>query len=131
MSEYRISENIIIDNEQVVFGILTQKSRIPFKTLDVVYRFITSEKNTRFYFDERFSCKLEPDALVRVLWLDTGLTDRMGLPLFVSLVHSNGVFSGHIVGNYNELYQSHQEFFFKYRREISNNFSKFISKYKS
>ena len=131
MSEYRISDNIIIDDEQKVFGILTQRSRIPFQTLDVIYRFIQSEKNTRFYFDERFACKLEPDESSRVLWLDTGLTDEMGLPLFISLVRSGSTFTGHIVGNYNDLHQSHQDFFFRFRREISNNFSKFISKYKS
>ena len=131
MSEYRISENIIIDDEQKAFGILTQRSQIPFKTLDVIYRFIQSEKNTRFYSDERFTCKLEPDDTARVLWLDTGLTDERGLPLFISLVRSGNVFNGHIVGNYNDLHRSHQEYFFKYRRDISNNFSKFISKYKT
>ncbi|SEM19506.1 hypothetical protein SAMN04487770_12843 [Butyrivibrio sp. ob235] len=130
MTEFIIDNGIVIDDiEDVVEGIakLSGKSMPDPHTIK---RFITKEKSTKFYIDDKCSCKMQPDRGTVYLWLDSGFTDFRGDPIMISLLNDKcGGYSGHYYGTMRVLADNVISFFPKNRRNISKNLGMLKGKY--
>ena len=119
MTEMAIGNGIIIDDvESVLFGIrdLCGKDITDF---GAVKRFINQEKNTRFYIDSNLNSSMQQQSNCVYIWIDTGLTDYSGDPIFVSLLKKYDCFMGHVVGTIHSLAENARRFF-KLKRSIAD-----------
>ena len=88
-----------------------------------------SEKNTKFYVDEKLKASVNQDTGSMYLWLDTGFCDIRNRPIFISLLRTCGEYIGHFVGTAQRLMENVREYFPRNRKYIKENFSKFLKKY--
>ena len=63
------------------------------------------------------------------VWLDTGFVDRKNNALFISLLNNGREYAGHHVGTARTLTGNIKGFYPQYKKDISNNYSRFMSKY--
>jgi len=129
MSELVIEKGIIIDDEYCVLNELRKLSGKFIDNLEIVKRFIISEDNTKFYFDNRMNSSTVANSSDIYLWLDTGFTDYYGKPIFISLLHEFGGYVGHITGTLSTLTKSAKGYFKQNRASIDRNIQNFINKY--
>lgn len=98
--------------------------------IDAVWKFMREEKNTLFYMDKNLAVK-DSAANSEYVWLDTGVEDRLGVPVFVSLRRMwNGTFSGHYVSNYKRIADFIAEKEKHHAKKIRSNRSLFYNVYK-
>ncbi len=130
MQEFMIDNGIVIDDiDGVVKGIAKLSGK---NTPDphTIKRFITNEKSTKFYIDNKCSCKMQPDRDTVYLWLDSGFTSYYGDPIMISLLNNRGGgYSGHICGTMEFLAGSIGDYFPYNRRNITRNLGALRVKY--
>ncbi len=89
MREFVIENGIVIDDvDSVVEGIrsITGKS---LSDAETIKRFITKEKATKYYIDNKCLSKMQPDRDSVYLWLDSGFVDRYGNSIMISFLSDN------------------------------------------
>ena len=129
MCEMIIENGIIIDDVERMMEELNELTEKEVKDADLVKKFVCSEKNTKFYIDERLKASINQDTGSKYLWLDTGFCDKQNRPIFISLLRSCGEYVGHFVGTAKKLMESVKGFFPAYSKHIKVNFARFLQKY--
>jgi hypothetical protein len=130
MGEINISNNIILDDDDMIIERLRLFSGINAVGIDDVVGFIKNEANTHFYLDDKMNIKAEDDKGIKYLWLDTGLESTKGnRPLFISLINQDGYYVGHYIGDWKFLGNTIAQYFPTNIRMIRENTEKFKNKY--
>jgi hypothetical protein len=130
MGEINVSNNIILDDDNIIMERLRLFSGANSVEIDDVVQFINNEENTHFYLDDKMNIKTEDDKGVKYLWLDSGLeSTKDSRPLFISLLNQDGYFVGHFVGDWNFLGNTIANYFPSNTRMIRENTEKFKNKY--
>ena len=119
MTEMIVADGIIIDDAESVLQSIRNLCGIQVSDLEVVKKFINSEKNTKFYLDKNLNSQTNYNKDSVYLWLDTGFRDQRGGPVQISLLHSSKGFIGHVVGAISFLMRSAKDFF-KIRQNIAD-----------
>lgn len=131
MSEIEISSNIIIDDvDEVQKHLNRHLSLEQGRTVDMnkVVDFIKTQEKTRIYMDTKMSMRMECEK-PEYLWVDTGLTNKAGNALFISLWCQAGVYIGHVVADFIYLASLISGHYAKNRRSIATNKGYFKTKY--
>ncbi len=132
MREFVIENGIVIDDvDSVVEGIrnITGKSLSDAETLR---KFITKEKATKYYIDNKCLSKMQPDRDSIYLWLDSGFVDRYGNSIMISLLNDNyGGYSGHYFGTMDMLAKAIKSYYPRHSKDINRNLSNLKSKYQN
>ena len=131
MDEYKIRENIIIDAPDEVVNRLKYHSGIRNIDINSIKNFIIKEKNTLFFFNNKMKRTEENDNDTLYLWMDSGITDKKGKPLFISLLKLNwdSEFVGHFIGTSQSLKQTICNYNQKHKTIINTNAQTFDRKY--
>ncbi len=130
MADFIIDNGVVIDDiESVVEGI----ARLSGKSMpdpQTIKRFVTNEKSTRFYIDDKCACKMQPDRDTVYLWLDSGFIDYYGAPIMISLLNNkNGSYTGHYCGTMRSLANSIGSHYPYNRKTINKNVEMLKTKY--
>lgn len=129
MGNIEIEPEIIIENiEEVLEGLYINCNSRRYD-LESVCSFIKEEQHTKFYINHKLHSQLVEEDTSLYLWLDTGLVNHNGSPLFISLIKKENIYIGHYYGTADTLTKSVREHFYKYRKEINQNLQKFKNKY--
>lgn len=130
MSEFIIENGVVIDEIESVVENIARLSGLDAPDPKTIQKFITGEKATRFYIDNKCSCKMQPDRDTVYLWLDSGFIDQYGHAIMISLLNNgSGMYTGHYCGSMKTLSNSIARFFAHNRKSISRNIGTVISKY--
>lgn len=129
MSNIVIEDGIIVENVEELLDGLNSISSIQIEDINTVVSFIQNEHHTKFFLDNRLSSKMIEEDNSIYLWLDTGLTDVKGNPVFISLLKKDNVYSGHYYGTSGVLAKSVKAHFYRNARDINTNLNKFNIKY--
>ena len=103
-NEMIIDDIFHIDNLKEMASFLESKTGIKDIPIDSVVEFISGEKNTKFYLNDKLE-QVGQDgdySDVVYVWLDTGLLNRTGCPLFISMIPiktMSGEYRGHFIGD--------------------------------
>lgn len=125
-NEMIIDDIFHIDNLKEMASFLESKTGIKDIPIDSVVEFISGEKNTKFYLNDKLE-QVGQDgdySDVVYVWLDTGLLNRTGCPLFISMIPiktMSGEYRGHFIGDSKFLSSKAIEYFPKNRKDIENN----------
>ncbi|MBE5844542.1 MAG: hypothetical protein E7302_10335 [Butyrivibrio sp.] len=132
MTEFIIDNGVVIDDiDDVVKGI-ARLSGMESPDPLTIKRFVTNEKSTKFYIDDKCSCKMQPDRDTVYLWLDSGYTDFHGDPIMISLLNNkSGGYTGHYCGTMKSLANNIVSFFPHNSRNIRNNVGRLKDKYEN
>lgn len=129
MMNIEIEQGIIIDRAEELLEGLNAISSIRIEDMEKVISFIKEETHTKFYINHKLhSQMIEEDSSV-YLWLDTGLVNGNGSPIFISLLKMEGIYIGHYYGTAETLSKSVKEYFYRNRKDINQNLEKFKRKY--
>ncbi len=130
MQEFMIDNGIVIDDIEGVMEGIAKLSGKQMPSPQTIKRFITNEKSTKFYIDDKCSCKMQPDRDTVYLWLDSGFTSSYGDPIMISLLNKGaGGYTGHFYGTMDSLAGSIGNFFPQNRRNITKNLGSLRIKY--
>ncbi len=130
MSELVVENGIVIDNVEEVLSGIANLSQKKISGAETFRKFITEEKNTKFYVNSKCLSSMVPDADTVYLWLDSGFTDSYGNPLLISLLRTEAGYCGHYYGTFDRLADAIRSYFPQNRREIDQNLSKLEIKYR-
>lgn len=131
MSEIELSSNVIIDDVDEVMKHLAYRLNLDDNQsvdLDKIIDFIKTQDRTHFYMDIKMNMKTDSDK-TEYLWLDTGLITKSGDAVFISLLNNYGLYCGHIVADYKYLASNIGNYYGANRKSISENKTRFKSKY--
>lgn len=131
MTEMIIEKGIVIDDVESVLCGIRELSARKIEDFETIKKFILSEKNTKFYLDNKLNSYMQPDQGCIYIWLDTGYIDYKGNPILISLLRSWEGFVGHVVGTIHTLAESVRSFFRLNRNMVSSKMAAFRSKYES
>lgn len=129
MGQIVIEDGIMIDETEGMLEGLNEFSTTEVIDLTTIISFIRDEFHTKFYIDNKLLSRMEEQTDSLYLWLDTGLRNIYGNPIFLSLLKKEGVYSGHYYGTADVLSENVKRFFYRNRKEINTNLSKFKRKY--
>ncbi len=130
MSEFIIENGIVIDDMDGVIEGIRQISGQPISDAETIRKFITSEKATKFYIDQKCTGKMQPDRDTVYLWLDSGFTDPYGNSIMISLLGDNyGGYHGHYFGTMDALARNIKSYFPRNSRDIARNLANLKNKY--
>lgn len=129
MSEFVIEKGIVVDDAEAALNVLRQVASTDVTGMDTVRKFVTGQKATKFYVDDRAAVKMAPERGVIYLWIDTGFVDKYGNPVFISLLKNGESYSGHIVGTAKTLAKGIIAFFPRNKQYIDKNIGDFRAKY--
>lgn len=131
MTEMIIEKGIVIDDVESVLCGIRELSARKIEDFETIKKFILSEKNTKFYLDNKLNSYMQPDQECIYIWLDTGYTDYKGNPILISLLRGWEGFVGHVVGTIHTLAESVRSFFRLNRNMVSSKVAAFRNKYES
>lgn len=131
MTEMIIEKGIVIDDVESVLCGIRELSARKIENFETIKKFILSEKNTKFYLDNKLNSYMQPDQGCIYIWLDTGYTDFKGNPILISLLRGWEGFVGHVVGTIHTLAESVRSFFRLNRNMVSSKVVAFRNKYES
>lgn len=131
MTEMIIEKGIVIDDVESVLCGIRELSARKIEDFETIKKFILSEKNTKFYLDNKLNSYMQPDQRCIYIWLDTGYTDYKGNPILISLLRGWEGFVGHVVGTIHTLAESVRSFFRLNRNMVSSKMAAFRNKYES
>ena len=131
MTEMIIEKGIVIDDVESVLCGIRELSAKKIDDFETIKRFILSEKNTKFYLDNKLNSYMQPNQGCIYIWLDTGYTDYKGNPILISLLKGWEGFVGHVVGTINTLAEGVRSFFRLSRNMVSGKMDAFRNKYNS
>ncbi len=127
-----IENNIVIDD---IAAVVKEIERISGKRIQddqIIKKFITTEKATKYYIDSKCASKMQPDKGSIYLWLDSGYVDGYGNAIMVSLINDGcGQYSGHYTGTIDYLSNSIKSRYPRNCRDIDRNRQLFKNKYSS
>ncbi len=129
MMNIEIEPGIIIDKVEELIDGLNTISSIPIEDMDTVLSFIKEEKHTKFFINNKLHSQMVEEDSSVYLWLDSGLINKNGSPIFISLLKSEGRYIGHYYGTAETLSKSVKEHFYRNRKDINENLVKFKRKY--
>ena len=129
MGKFMIEEGIIIDDIELVLKGIAVLSGKQQPAAETIRKFITNEKNTKFYIDPKCNSKMQPDRDTVYLWLDSGYTDAYGNAIMISLLNHCGQYTGHYYGTMTNLVQSVRDYFKQNRKDINRNAGALKGKY--
>lgn len=129
MMNIEIESGIIIDKPEELLEGLNTLSSICLEDMEQVLSFIKDEKHTKFYINHKLHSQVVEEDSSVYLWLDTGLVDDYGSPIFISLLKVEDVYIGHYYGTADKLTQPVKSFYYRYRKDINENLKKFKNKY--
>ncbi len=130
MQEFIIDNGIVIDDIEGAMEGIAKLSGKQMPSPQTIKRFITNEKSTKFYIDDKCSCKMQPDRDTVYLWLDSGFTNCYGDPIMISLLNNRGGgYTGHICGTMDFLAGSIGNYFPHNRKNITRNLGSLRVKY--
>lgn len=129
MREMLIEKNVVINNVDCARKELEVLSGERIHDLEIVKKFVTTEKYTKFFVDRKLKTSVNNDSDHSYLWLDTGFTDRNNQPIFISLVRMGHEYVGYKVGTAKTLADGIKREHQKYRKDIAANYSRFLNKY--
>lgn len=75
MREMLIEKNVVINNVDCARKELEVLSGERIHDLEIVKKFVTTEKYTKFFVDRKLKTSVNNDSDHSYLWLDTGFTD--------------------------------------------------------
>lgn len=130
MSRYEIGKGIMIDEIEGMLEGINEISAVKISDIAVIMRFIKEEKNTKFYIDDKLTCRMQDERCCVYLWLDTGLRNVYGNPIFISLLKNGNEYAGHYYGTADVLAREIMKYFYKNAGTIKKNLSAFKNKYK-
>lgn len=129
MSNICIEDGIMIENVEMLLEGLNSVSSIQVEDINTIISFIQNEHHTKFYLDNKLSSKMiEEDGSI-YLWLDTGLINEYGNPIFISLLKNENGYSGYFYGTSGVLAKSAKTHFYRNGRDINTNLDRFKLKY--
>ena len=132
MADFIIDNGVVIDDIDGVVEGIARLSGMSMPDPLTIKRFVTNEKSTRFYIDDKCSCKMQPDRDTVYLWLDSGFTDYSGEPIMISLLNNRyGSYSGHYCGTMRSLANSIGNHYPHNRRNINKNMGMLKVKYEN
>lgn len=131
MSRELIENGVIIDETEGILEGLNEVSKTKISDLSVIYKFIREEKNTRFYIDDKLTCRMQDEKCCIYLWLDTGLLNEYGNPIFLSLLKNGDKYEGHYFGTADILARAVKTYFYRNAPTITKNLQSFKNKYKT
>lgn len=131
MTEMIIEKGIVVDDVESVLCGIRELSARKIEDFETIKKFILSEKNTKFYLDNKLNSYMQPDQGCIYIWLDTGYTDYKGNPILISLLKGWEGFVGHVVGTIHTLAESVRSFFRLNRNMVSSKVAAFKNKYES
>ena len=131
MTEMIIEKGIVVDDVESVLCGIRELSARRIEDFETIKKFILSEKNTKFYLDNKLNSYMQPDQGCIYIWLDTGYTDYKGNPILISLLRGWEGFVGHVVGTIHTLAESVRSFFRLNRNMVSSKVAAFRNKYES
>ncbi len=129
MSELVIENGVVIDDSEVVLEGISKLSGKNISSAETFKKFITNEKATKFYIDNKCACKMQPDRDTVYLWLDSGFVDYYGNPIMISLLNSYGEYRGHYFGSFQTLSNAIRGFFPRNIKDINRNLGGLRNKY--
>lgn len=129
MSELVIEKMMVIDDVECVRTALETLVGKKIYDIEIVKKYICTERNTKFFIDKKLKSSVNQDTNATYVWLDTGYRDRKNNAIFLSLLNTGREYKGHYVGTARILADSIKNFFPCYRKDISTNYSRFLSKY--
>jgi len=130
MCEMLIEKAMVIDDVEYVKNELEILTGKKIEDMEVVRRFICSEKNTKFFIDKKMNSSVNHDTDNTYVWLDTGFCDLNNNPLFISLLNNGREYVGHHVGTAKKLADNIKSYYHLKGKDVSKNYSRFVSKYK-
>ena len=129
MSNIVIEDGIIVENVEELLDGLNSISSMQIEDINTIVLFIQNEHHTKFFLDNKLSSRMIEEDSSIYLWLDTGLTDVKGNPIFISLLKKENAYSGHYFGTSGVLAKSVKSHFYRNARDINTNLNKFNIKY--
>ena len=129
MREFIIEEGIVIDDIDYVLKGIAALSGKKAPAAETIRKFIANEKNTKFFIDSKCKCTMQPDRDTIYLWLDSGYTDASGNAIMISLLGSNGKYTGHYYGTMTNLVQPIRDYFRQNKKDINRNAGALKGKY--
>ena len=129
MTEMKIDNDTVIDDIESVLARIQSMSGTYVSDRETVKRFVTTEKNTRFYLDNNLNSymQMQPDCIYA--WIDTGFTDYYGNPILISLLQGADGYSGHVVGTIRFLADNAKRYFRLNSSLVSKKIDTFMKKY--
>ncbi len=132
MCEFMIDNGIVIDDIEGVMEGIAKLSGKEMPSPQTIKKFITNEKSTKFYIDDKCSCKMQPDRDTIYLWLDSGYTSYYGDPIMISLLNKGtGGYTGHFYGTMDSLAGNIGSYYPHNKRNIKKNLGSLRIKYDS
>lgn len=128
-SELVIENGVVIDDSEAVLEGISKLSGKNISSAETFKKFITNEKATKFYIDNKCACKMQPDRDTVYLWLDSGFVDYYGNPIMISLLNSYGEYRGHYFGSFQTLSNAIRGFFPRNIKDINRNLGGLRNKY--
>ncbi len=129
MADFIIDNGVVIDDIDGVVEGIAKLSGMSMPDPHTIKRFITNEKSTKFYIDNKCACKMQPDRDTVYLWLDSGFTDYYGDPIMISLLNKNGGYTGHFCGTMKSLANNIGSYYPHNRKNINRNYGALRVKY--
>lgn len=129
MAEMVIEKDMVIDKVEYVKSGLESFIGKKIKDMEIIRKFICTEKYTKFFIDKKMKSSVNRDTDNIYVWLDTGLRDSNNNALFISLRNNGENYRGHYVGTAHSLTKNIREHYPKNKKDINTNYSRFISKY--
>lgn len=130
MSEMIIEKAMVIDDVECVVSRMEDLTGKRMSGIDIVRKYICTERNTKFYIDKKLKSNVNQDSDSLYLWLDTGYRDRNNNTIFISLLNNGREYKGHYVGTARSLAKVIKNYFPAYRKDINGNYPRFLNKYK-
>ena len=129
MCEMMIEKGIVVDDVAKMVQELEALTNKKIQDANVIKKFICSEKNTKFYIDQKLKASVNQDTGSLYLWLDTGFCDTSNKPIFISLLRNCGMYTGHYVGTAKYFMECIKSYFPGNKKHIKENYSRFLQKY--
>ena len=129
MCEMMLEKGIVVDDVAKMVQELEALTNKKIQDANVIKKFICSEKNTKFYIDQKLKVSVNQDTGSLYLWLDTGFYDTSNKPIFISLLRNCGMYTGHYVGTAKYFMECIKGYFPGNKKHIKENYSRFLQKY--
>lgn len=129
MAEFVIDNGVVIDDIDGVINGIARLSGMDVPDPLTIKKFVTNEESTKFYIDNKCSCKMQPDRDTVYLWLDSGFMNFYGDPIMISLLNNGNGYTGHYCGTMKELAGSVASHYHKNKKNIHKNIGMLRIKY--
>lgn len=125
----KLNDNVVITEPEKMLGKLKEIVRTEVR-LEEICEYINSHQNVFFYIDGALGSDMNENKNSVYLWVDTGLKDNRGKPIFISLVRNReNAYAGYFVGTAKDLAGIVKNGNPLHENDIKKNLPKFNNKY--